>query len=183
MGFKSLIISFVVLTVSCSTVQEGHFELNNSNFQVDNLPKFNIKLKSLVHSPYCGGAYPDESQKNGYISPSGQNKYIITTDSINKSSGIKTSIIKADDGLFHISVNTGKYYVFQVDKNLPLKDFMERHQGNQYIKADSSCFKKWKNSPDFSFLAEKDTTYEIMYRSRCFTGTYPCIEYNGPYPP
>lgn len=185
MDFKILFFTFLISIVSCSSFKEQQFypNDNNTSLQKNEPVLYNIKLRSLVHYPYCGGAYPSESQKNGYTSPSNFDHYFISRDSILNSSTVHDSIIKSDDGLFHMKINPGKYYLFQRDKSLSLEDFVFRYQGNSNINVDHSCFERWKNTPDYSFLVEQDTTFEVLHRARCFTGTNPCLRYNGPYPP
>lgn len=83
----------------------------------------------------------------------------------------------------------GKYVIKEKFKDVPLKDFIQNnsHENSSYYQnGTEECFKNWKNSNLFEFeILSQDTLVNLSTTvgASCFTGTNPCIHYNGPYPP
>lgn len=179
MAFKILYILSVVFLYSCSsTCNIGTFtnEINEES-------KYVVLVKTQVHVPYCGGAMPTPEQAQGYNTPAVYKEYLLSSDSTLESN--YSSVFLNEDGYFHMSLNEGKYFLYQKDKALNIEQFMTKYGGkNSYeVEQDKACFETWKKSPDFSFTVNTDSTYIFTYKSFCFTGTNPCISYDGPYPP
>lgn len=177
MVFRLLFLTLILSACASKNHAEPEIHANSAK-------TFDIQLSSMIHHPYCGGAYPSPEQEQGYLTVSPFKAYHISTDSLSDRS--KGSIIEiSDDDYFKINLEPGTYFVYNLDKKLPLKEYMEKYgsKNENEEMANSSCYMRWKNTPDFKFTASKDSSYQITYRAACFTGINPCITYTGPYPP
>ena len=178
MGFKFLLIGIFILT-SCSNV----FNVS-SHDEGSNDKTFTVTLTSKIHRPYCGGAYPTQEEEMGFYSISKEKAFYISSDSI-LSDKNRWRIERNIDTSFTFKIPAGDYFVYHIDKALAIKDFISKHgssNSNEQM-ADAKCYENWKNTPDFTFNVSRDEHFEFTYFAKCFTGTNPCISYEGPYPP
>lgn len=139
-----------------------------------------------IHRGYCGGAAPSPEQQRGFSNPMPAAEFFIREgDGNNKSARIVAQFTTGEEGTFSVELPPGTYSVLHADKKLKLDAFKKKNaaQGSNYTSWGDECYEKWYNRADFLLNVRKDTTVVLTYRSRCFTGTNPCIRYNGPYPP
>ena len=178
MVFRLFFLVFILS--ACASLNDKETE-----FQSNSIGTINVQLRSMIHHPYCGGAYPSPEQEQGYLTVSPFKAYYISIDSALNSMSSDDLYEISDDSVFKINLLPGTYFVFNLDKKLSLKEYMEKFGSTNENEdmSDSSCYLKWKNTPDYKFIAANDTTYQITYRAACFTGINPCITYTGPYPP
>ena len=52
-----------------------------------------------------------------------------------------------------------------------------------YKNAPDECYERWRTTPDFEFIINKDTTFSLVEYQGCFTSNNPCVQYVGPMPP
>lgn len=178
MGFKFLFIALFILSSCSNTCKIGTYDEGSND------KTFNVTLTSKIHHPYCGGAYPTPEQEMGFFSISDEKAFYISSDSI-LSEENRWRIERDVDTSFTFKIPAGEYFIYHVDKALSLEDFMSKHgssNSNEQM-ADTKCYENWKNTPDFRFSVTKNENFVFTYYARCFTGTNPCISYNGPYPP
>lgn len=144
--------------------------------------KHRITIKTTLHRSYCGGMMPTEEQRRGFYSPLNISELYITNDSTVNNIR-KRAILKSEDGLFHVNLEEGDYFIYHPDKLLSLQEFKTKNVKGNYTQLKEECFHKWQSTPDFYISASQDSTYEKIYRGRCFVGENPCLNYSGPYPP
>ena len=178
MVFRFLFL--LIFLSACSNVKRVGFDEEKINKHA-----YQIELSSVIHVPYCGGAYPGPEQARGYDIPSEIQMYYLTPDSIFTTESRYQTIEISEDGVFQFRINPGTYFVQHPDKKLSLEEFMNKNgsQNSNQTMSDSDCYLKWKNTPDIKLIITSDTTVQITYEAACFTGTNPCIRYDGPYPP
>jgi predicted component of type VI protein secretion system len=178
MVFRFLIL--LTLLSACSNIERIELEED-----LQNKKSYKIELSSMIHIPYCGGAYPDPEQAQGYFIPSEIQLYYLTTDSVLTPKSVYQTIETSDDSKFYFRIDQGVYFLQHPDKKLSLSEFMKKNgsQNTNQTMLDSDCYLKWKNTPDLKLIVKSDTTIQITYHAACFTGTNPCLRYDGPYPP
>ncbi|WP_258542629.1 hypothetical protein [Parvicella tangerina] len=142
---------------------------------------YNVQIKITEYIPYCGGAAPGPDQLNNSVSYTG--KLIVT----NLSDDTQTELLP-NAGVYQIQLRPGAYTIKEAYKNLPFTEFMAQNQrsGMYYMDGTEECYKKWWQSNLFEFeVTDIDTliNLETSIGSSCFTGTNPCLQYTGPYPP
>ncbi|MBK7129418.1 MAG: hypothetical protein IPM74_07105 [Crocinitomicaceae bacterium] len=146
---------------------------------------FNVSIKFMHYYPYCGGAYPDESELNNY--------FIFTNTTYNLINLTdKTKIqVKTDSlGYLNIFLPPGKYGIQELFKDCTFDEFYERYKSkttDQYTEDQGTiCYRSWWSSMLVEFEITDSTTvftWEATTFSACFTGENPCLNYFGPYPP
>ncbi len=179
MDSRILIIAFALLTGCSNVCKIGTYELDS------NEKTYSVTLTSKIHIPYCGGAYPSPEQEMGYSKISDVQSYFVTVDSLLNEANPNWRVERLEDTCFTFKIPAGTYFVYHTDKALSLTDYMETYgsSNNNEVAADSKCYEKWMNTPDYKFTVTKNEDFQLTYRSRCFTGTNPCMSYDGPYPP
>ncbi len=139
-----------------------------------------------IHKRYCGGAAPSPEQQRGYFKAMPAAEFFIQKGEANAPGQPTVGQFTTDEeGHFEVQLAPGTYSVLQADKALSLEKFKAKKaaQGANYENASDQCFQDWYNKADFVLVVNRDTTVELNYRSRCFTGTNPCLMYTGPMPP
>ena len=154
---------------------------------------FNVVIKFQKHEPYCGGAYPDPGQENGWISPMSNQQYAIfkaQNDTVKHSHKAKVLDIFTTNelGVIETKLPAGYYYAVMIDKTLPFEKFYEKYEilSDQYRQsAGRSCFEEWYETPELRFqvLENGNNSFEKTFYSACFTGLLRCVGWVGPYPP
>ena len=177
---SSVIISLIIILSSCFLLR------NDNSGDYDELMQKEITIQGFaqVHHPYCGGATPTPEMEHGHFS-SLQNStfYIVLKEDSSRTAidSFKTN----NKGFFEIKLIPDEYSIFEANKMIPLEMFVKANIGNgsNTFVMGQGCLKNWYNTPDFALNATQDTTIEIIFYSRCFVGTNPCLQYTGPYPP
>ena len=144
----------------------------------------NIEVNVSHYYPYCGGAYPDESELNNYSILSNTPFMLYCLDTNEK------IIVKSDqNGTIKLLLKPGKYALREMYKECSYDEFAEKYKpknlGNDY-EEDVLCYKRWWASYFLEFTVESPEIKQIFNHSffdACFTGNNPCISYFGPYPP
>lgn len=134
-----------------------------------------VILNSQLYHPYCGGAEPSPEQMKGYHTPN--NIDIIVA-------GIKDSILLSIKGTTKVKLQSGTYRWYQGEKQKETQEILtslKNDLGSNYIIQGQSCIDEWKNNPDGTFsISEKTDTIYLTLRYNCYTGLFPCVNYNGP---
>ena len=139
-----------------------------------------------VHKRYCGGARPSPEQERGTFKPMPAATFFVVEGEINPAS--KSAVARFttnEEGNFEVHLPVGTYSVMHIDKQLPYQTFRQKNAatGQHHQDKEEACFEAWYNSADFVLTVRQDTNVVLTYRSRCHTGTNPCIRYDGPIPP
>lgn len=172
--FALLILGFV----SCATSKDG------AKTEKDKTTKYTVSGKIVAHHGYCGGVQPTPEQQRGYNKPMPIEEYIVK-DSL----GNKVATFKGTEASYSIDLAPGTYRFYNAEKELPLAKFKELNglkegTGLYHKLRDDQCFIDWQNRPDLTIKVEKQSVEkDIVYYHRCYTGTNPCIQYNGPIAP
>lgn len=134
-------------------------------------------------SSYCGGARPSEEMLEEYGKPKpypGKTLYI----SKSGSREVFSRFVSNDSGYFSLSLPAGSYRVWQDEQLRPFKPGQESE--NKMIVADTSCLRRWWNTPlgEFELESESVNLKSINFHRPCFvSGDVPCMSYTGPMPP
>lgn len=145
---------------------------------------YNISIELDHHYPYCGGAYPDESEMYNY-----QILANATFHLYNIETGEKSNVKTDSTGTLKLNLPPGKYGLREMYKDCTFSEFCARYQttaGDYYERADSSCYENWWKSNFIEFTVTSPTflqTFSYTFSDHCFTGNNPCISYMGPWPP
>jgi len=160
-------------------------ELSHFGPQVDSAGiEANVEVNVTHYYPYCGGAYPDESDLNNYSILSNTSFMLYCLDSNEK------IIVKSNaNGTIKLNLKPGKYALREMYKECTYEEFAEKYKpkniGNDY-EEDPLCYKRWWASYFLEFTVESPEVkkvYDYSFYDACFTGNNPCISYFGPYPP
>lgn len=168
----------VVTLMSCAIKHKSSDTGNKSEGK-----EYTVSGKILKHVGYCGGAAPTPEQANGYDKPMSIEKYVVKD-----SSGNIVTTFSGSEAEYTVDLKPGVYSFFNAEKELSLAEFkklngLEPEAFHKKLLSDE-CFINWMKRPDATVtVTNKDVEQNIVYRSRCFTGTNPCIQYDGPYPP
>ena len=143
-----------------------------------------VQFQVTQSVPHCGGARPDPEQTYPTIQPVISETYVVfrSNDLRGKVCGQFTT---SEEGEATISLPTGEYVVYQIDKTLPFEEFVAKKSSlkdTHYQTKEEGCFRNWYQEADARFKVG-DEVIKINYSFKCFVGTHPCLEYSGPYPP
>lgn len=148
------------------------------------LQSFNVSIYITQYYPYCGGAYPDESEQNNY-QPLRNSNFVL----INFTTNTETMVQTDSTGTLKLNLAPGKYGIKELYKNIPFDEFYEKYYvgGNDQMKAEGKeCYRGWWSSLLGEFIIVDPTTKiqsDYTIYSACFTGNNPCLSYFGPWPP
>ncbi|TNF48150.1 MAG: hypothetical protein EP305_06190 [Bacteroidetes bacterium] len=145
-----------------------------------------IQIHGTVHKPYCGGAKPSPDVAAGYYESMKHEKFKLMSGT-ELSSAKEVQDVELDvAGNVTLQLEPGNYLLIQSDKLLSTDEFMKLNGPvveQHYEIKERACFEKWQQTIDLNFTVVGDTIIEMRKQARCFTGTNPCIQYTGPYPP
>jgi hypothetical protein len=85
------------------------------------LKTFNVSIYITHYYPYCGGAYPDESQQNNY-QPLRNTNFVL----INFTANTETIVQSDSTGTLKLNLAPGKYGIKEMFKNIPFEEFYEK---------------------------------------------------------
>ena len=144
----------------------------------------NVEVNVDHYYPYCGGAYPDESELNNYSILSNTSFMLYCLDTNEK------LIVKSDQyGTIRLMLKPGRYALREMYKECSYEEFAEKYKpktlGSDY-EEDPLCYKRWWASYFLDFTIESPEIKQVFnhtFFDACFTGNNPCISYFGPYPP
>lgn len=163
---------------------ENHGKVQSIDSSSLVLPTFNVSIYFTHHYPYCGGAYPDESQLNNY-QPLRNHSFLLINLTTNYD-----SLVKADStGTLNLNLAPGKYGIKELYKNIPFEEFYQKYNTgeNEYTQSmGKECYQQWWSSLMLEFRIVDNYTKiqrECSTSEDCFTGKNPCLSYFGPYPP
>ncbi len=148
------------------------------------LQAFNVSIYITQHIPYCGGAYPDESEQNRNI-PLIHANFVLINLTTNTQSIVQTD----STGTLKLSLAPGKYGLQEIYKNIPFDEFYAKYYngGNsQIITEGKECYRSWWSRLLSEFIIVDPATTiqsDCTIYDACFTGNNPCLNYFGPYPP
>ncbi|MCH2224441.1 MAG: hypothetical protein MK066_06685 [Crocinitomicaceae bacterium] len=191
MDFRIGLFSALLLLASCGTNKKccdaANAVVKETTIKDTVVKESKMFLGTIqLHRPFCGGMRPNSEQEKGFIEAVSNADFYLYQGEIptNQSEFIKFTT--NDLGKFTLDLAPGKYNIIQANKLLSLEKFIavNNPKSEHYKVAPSTCFEKWKNSPDFSFVMT-DVSQEKVFTEnhRCFTGANPCLKYTGPYPP
>lgn len=159
------------------TVQPAKIKLQNE--------KPNITIAINQYIPYCGGAYPAEDQLNNN-QPISNTEFVLIDLADSSKTIVKTNAL----GVIELYLKPGNYAVQESFKNCSFQEFQTRNaitiSGEYYQIGDDECYLNWWKSflGTFTILEPQQELFlNLAIGSACFTGTNPCLYYNGPYPP
>jgi len=142
----------------------------------------NVVISINTHDPYCGGAFPRESDLNKFSTGSYNYLLINTTKH-------DTSTVKSDSlGFIYLNLEIGKYEVRELYKDMPFAQFQEKNKpkvNQSLLVFDPECYKKWWSDNLLKIEIIESTSinkFTATITKRCFTGLNPCIIYNGELP-
>lgn len=145
----------------------------------------NVSIKFMHYYPYCGGAYPDESEMNNYVILTNTTFNLINLDDKSKIQ-VKTDSL----GYLKILLPLGRYGIQELYKDCTFDEFYARYKStttDQYTEEQGIvCYRSWWSSMLVEFEITDSTpvfVWEATTFSACFTGDNPCMTYFGPYPP
>lgn len=155
-------------------------------FFVSNINAQKVTVTGIVytHRPYCGGASPPPHLAKGTSTPRANFELHL----VKKGDTLRKSLLcfKTDEnGNFEIKIDKGSYWIFSNNKMVSFDEFYKNNSQpvSNSVNMFLSCYKDWYNAPDFILDAKENSFVEITFYSSCFTGTNPCLQYTGPYPP
>lgn len=148
------------------------------------IDSINVSIYITHHYPYCGGAYPDESEMNNY-QPLANTNFVL----INFTTNTET-IVKSDStGTLKLNLAPGKYGIKETYKNIPFEEFYEKYyvEGNDQTQAEGKeCYRSWWSGLLSEFVIVDSATKiksDCTIYDACFTGINPCLNYFGSWPP
>lgn len=147
--------------------------------------KVHFKFEEL--NPHCGGAAPMPGVEYPTVDPVvGDSFLIYSMNENNERVKVMGLIVTDDNGEFDFRLQPGKYQVVITEKALTLERFIRRMKpdlGPNYDYANDACFQDWYKKGLLTFEMDSDTSFLIQRNNRCFVGTHPCMQYQGPTPP
>lgn len=170
--------SFLIVVV---LIAQGYFAIGQKSYR--NKGFFQIKGMVTSTADYCGGAAPSEEMLEGLRTPKPlANKVILVkygSFNTEKSRVVKRIVTNAN-GEFSISLKKGYDYIFVEEwKGMPYK----LPEDTEWIKWDTTCYKKWYETPDFTLRKNKAIKgVKMNFHKSCFFNPY-CGAYSGPLPP
>lgn len=152
----------------------------------EEIPAHNIAITITHFTPYCGGAHPSEEILEMQYQLLGNTAFIL----LNLETLEKVNVQTNAQGVLYLNLPKGRFAIRELFKECSFSEFVERNpprSGSYFFPSpDSDCYRNWWSS----HLGEFEITDLAQLQSftwgtgdRCFTGSNPCIEYNGPYPP
>jgi hypothetical protein len=170
---KIISISIAVILFSCG-IKKQH---SNSS------KKLEVKGTIQTHQPYCGGAKPSEEMMKGTTTFSAnQTFYLKPGLSHVKETPVFMSFQTDENGQFEIKIPAGDYVVLSQDKIDSFETYLKKYKVTstyvEYLGED--CSKRNYDAADFILRVKSDTTVVYTYKSKCHTGTNPCVRYTGP---
>jgi hypothetical protein len=172
MNMKLISISIAAILFSC-----GVKKLQTSTKTVA------VKGTIQTHQPYCGGAKPTEEMMKGTTTLSAnQTFYLKPGISHVKKEPVFMTFKTDENGQFNISVPMGDYVVLSQDKIDSYEAYLKKYKvTSTYVEyLGDECSKRNYEAADFILRVQSDTTVVYTYKSRCQTGTNPCLRYTGP---
>lgn len=169
----------LLITISFSIISCGILKSKSAGMK-------SLRGTISVEEPYCGGAEPSEEQAKGGLKPLINSTYYLKKSKTNDPNVIAEQVFTTDEsGDFSIKLEPGLYAVLHPDKLMNFGEFKLKNKArtNYYTDRDNDCFQRWYNSPDFLIQVNTDTTVVLNVKSRCYTGSNPCVKYDGPMPP
>lgn len=178
MDFRKSISSVVlgIMLLSCAT----HKKNNNDQQQ-------EVRIQINNAEPHCGGAAPDEDVEYPRIVPFPACKLSLHYANEDGSRGKLLKVLISDsNGVIQVDLNKGKYQFWRQSKLLTFDQFLTSEKppmGADFGFRDEACFRAWYEQADFSFEVDEQKEFALTYTNKCFTGSHPCLDYSGPFPP
>lgn len=152
----------------------------------DEIPAHNIEITISHFAPYCGGAHPSEEILENQYRLMGNTEFIL----LNLETMDKERVQTNAKGVLYLQLPKGRYAIRELFKDCSYSEFVERNPakygGYLVPSPDTDCYKNWwlSNLGEFE-ISDPAQLQSFTYETgdRCFTGSNPCVEYIGPYPP
>jgi len=184
MDFRLITIGLSLLLVAgCGCVQKGDPDSGGEVTAQSKEHKLILTVKEFRR--HCGGMAPTPEMEANRTQPASGVVYYIYEGTRPSQKSDFTRVVANGEGVITIELPDGDYEMIQEDKLLSLKEFiaLKKIGGVHYRNKPDTCYEDWRNKPDFSVALRSDSTVLFTINHKCFTGTNPCLEYTGPYPP
>jgi hypothetical protein len=177
MDFRLKIGVLALVLGGCGCVQEGS--------DTPQREEFTLKVTFQNNIPYCGGMAPTPEMADGTLEPLSGAVYYIYKDELPTASKDFTKVAADENGVISVKLAAGTYYFIEKDKRLSLEEFIKAKKidGQYYKNGPDTCFERWKSTPDYTVTITENKEDTVTVANRCFTGSNPCLQYDGPYPP
>jgi hypothetical protein len=172
---NGLFLVFLALIFSCATQKSL-----GKNAKLVQINMSNAK-------PYCGGAAPTPDMQNPVMEALPNCSFVLFIQNEDDTRGKEIKLVTTDSkGLLTLELPIGKYQLWKPSKLQSFEEFIKTESpnlGKDFQYKDNECFLAWKEKPDFIFEVNSDTTLNLAYHVNCYTGSHPCLKYNGPLHP
>ncbi|MFT5858964.1 MAG: hypothetical protein ACI865_001060 [Flavobacteriaceae bacterium] len=175
----------ILLITGCGCMQNGDAATDGEPESVEQYNKYTLTMTIQGYHPHCGGMAPTPEIQANMTRPAGGAIYYMY-EGIRPIKKSKFTRIEANsEGIITLELPDGNYGLIQEDKLLSLDEFiaLKKMDGIHYQNKPDSCYEDWRSRSDFSVQLSSDTTMLFTVNHKCFTGTNPCLDYSGPYPP
>lgn len=143
-----------------------------------------VKGKIEIHKPYCGGKFPTKEESKGFLEPY-SNATFYVKKKMNNDPKLETVLtFKTDEnGNYEFKIKKGSYIVIHEDKTLSFEDYVKKYnqKTNQFLEYIGDIpAKEVYQQADFSIDIQESKEFNYAYKTRCFVGLNPIMEYIGP---
>lgn len=184
--FRLLTIGLSLLLIAgCGCAHNNEPGSNGGQENIVQSGTHALTLKIQEYHQHCGGMPPTPEMEANSTRPASRLVYYLYEGTRPTRTSDFTRIVSNSEGIITLVLANGNYRMIQEDKLLSLEEFitLKNIEGIHYSAKPSNCYEDWRNRPDLSVSLTSDTTMQFTINHKCFTGTNPCLDYTGPYPP